>query len=233
MIRTFRHFRELRRLQRLYYRATSGEEVIVGEYLAALARAREDELVPSTTEKKPMCLHAGSGGHRISGWINIDFSFDPTVDVTADLAVSIPLATGSIDYIHSEDFIEHLDREDGERFLREAFRVLRAGGVMRLLTPDLRALISRVYLDGETSHLRWCANHFEAGDRCGAFNVHMRMQGDHRFIYDEPHLKRLLQAIGFEVVPVRFNRSKHRYLRFLDLRDFGLSLFLECTKPGN
>ena len=32
---------------------------------------------------------------------------------------------------------------------------------------------------------------------------------------------------------VRWNRSPDRYLRYLDLRDFGLNLFLECVKPSS
>ena len=231
LLSSFRAFRELRRLQRRYYGAPAGENRIVAEYLAVLARSREAELASAPAGRSPVCLHAGSGGHTLRGWINIDLDVDPTVDVAADLAAAVPVRSSSVDYIHSEDFLEHLDREGGERFLREAFRILRPGGVMRLLTPDLRALIDRVYLDRQTDHLAWCENHFGSSDACAAFNMHMRMDGHHRFIYDEEHLTHLLQSIGFDVVTVRFNRSRHRHLRFLDLRDFGLNLFLECTRP--
>ena len=101
---------------------------------------------------------------------------------------------------------------------------------MRLLTPDLRAIVERVYLQGARRHLRWCSVYLDADGACEALNMHLRMNGDHRFVYDEEHLRAVLTAAGFEVRRVRYNRSPDRHLRFLDLRDFGLNLFFECIK---
>ena len=72
--------------------------------------------------------------------------------------------------------------------------------------------------------------YLEADDPCAALNMHMRMSGEHRFIYDEEHLTALLREIGFDVRRVRYNWSRVPELRFLDLRDFGLNLFIECIK---
>jgi formamidopyrimidine-DNA glycosylase len=102
---------------------------------------------------------------------------------------------------------------------------------MRLLTPDLKALVEEVYLGRKSRHIRWCNAYLGAKGPCESLNMHLRMNGDHRFIYDEEHLRHILEEIGFVVRRVRCNRSSHRRLRFLDLRDFGLNLFLECTKP--
>ena len=51
-------------------------------------------------------------------------------------------------------------------------------------------------------------------------------------MYDEELLTQLLQSLGFRVRRVRYNWSPVRELRYLDLRDFGLNLFLEAVKPG-
>ena len=53
---------------------------------------------------------------------------------------------------------------------------------MRLLTPDLRALVERVYLQREPRHLAWCDAHLSAAGPCEALNMHLRMNGDHRFV---------------------------------------------------
>jgi predicted SAM-dependent methyltransferase len=214
--------RRLRQLQRAYY-ASPKDSAIIVEYVDALRKARG-------VVKPGRALHAGAGGHYIDNWINIDFLGTGPIDAAADLSQSIPIRDGALDYIHSEDFIEHIDLAAGKRFIAEAYRVLKRGGVMRVLTPDLRALIERVYIDRDPHHIRWCADALDSEGPCESLNMHLRMNGDHRFIYDEELLTRLLREAGFKVRPVRWNRSKDPALRFLDLRDFGLNLFLEAVK---
>jgi predicted SAM-dependent methyltransferase len=228
-LRTWRYQRRLRRLQRAYYDARSRNDAVAVDYLRLLAEARAEE---TRGAPRLRCLHVGSGGHAIDGWIDLDLDPAPPVDVAANAGAALPFRTESIDRIHSEDFIEHVEAAAGKRFVGEAFRVLRRGGIMRLLTPDLRALIERVYLQRERRHLRWCGVYLDADGACEALNMHLRMNGEHRFVYDEEHLRSVLTDAGFEVRRVRYNHSPDRHLRFLDLRDFGLNLFLECVKPS-
>lgn len=210
--------RALRRLQNRYY---AGDAAAVPEYLTTLAQAR--------TRPTVRALHLGAGGHHLDGWINVDVLPDG-VDVLADFAHALPFRSSSVRFIHSEDLLEHLDLEGGKALLRECHRVLEPGGVMRLLTPDLRALIQRVYIDRERVHLAWCNDTLSATGACEALNMHLRMNGEHRFVYDEEHLTEVLRATGFRVRRVRWNHSKVPELRYLDLRDFGLNLFLEGVK---
>src|SRR5947209_9058019 len=231
IVATFRHRRRLRHLQRAYYDARRKNDAVVAGYIGALAGARHAELRGAA---RLVCVHVGSGGHHIDGWINVDFDYFPPLDLIADAGRSLPLASDSVDRIHSEDFIEHIDLDAGARFLAEAFRVLRPGGIMRLLTPDLRALVEQVYIDRQPRHLRWCGVYLDAHGPCEALNMHLRINGEHRFIYDEELLRGVLKDVGFSPVRrVRWNRSPDRYLRYLDLRDFGLNLFLECVKPSS
>jgi predicted SAM-dependent methyltransferase len=221
--------RQLRNLQHEYYQNPAHASEVTAEYLRVLADARDAETV---RKQKVVALHAGSGGHYIKDWINVDIDPAPPVDLAADLSAAVPIRSGSVDYIHSEDFLEHLDLEGGKRFIAEAFRVLRPGGTMRLLTPDLRAIIDRVYYGGDASHLAWCHKALNAAGPCEALNMHLRMNGAHRFLYDHDYLCRLLLDAGFIVRQVSYNRSPNSLLRYLDLRDFGLNLFLEAHKPN-
>lgn len=208
----------LRRLQDRYYR---GDTSAIPEYLSTLAQWR---VRPTTA-----AVHLGAGGHRMDGWINVDVLPD-SVDLLADFARALPFRSESVRLIHSEDLLEHLELEQGKVLLRECHRVLKPGGVMRLLTPDLRALIQRVYIDRNARHLAWCNDTLAANGACEALNMHLRMNGEHRFVYDEEHLTRVLRATGFRVRRVRWNESRVPELRWLDLRDFGLNLFLEAVK---
>jgi len=197
------------------------------DYFRALEQAR------SLAAPKPngRCLHLGCEDHRIEGWINVDIVPTGAVDLQADLARPLPFPDESMDFIHSEDLLEHLEPDDGRTLLAEFFRVLRPGGVMRLLTPDLERLVEEVYLRPRPRHLAWSGAYLKAATPCEALNAHCRMGGEHRFIYDFPYLEGVLIGIGFRVRRASWNRSRHPSLRYLDLRDFGLNLFLEATKP--
>ena len=111
--------------------------------------------------------------------------------------------------------------------------MLRPGGVLRLLTPDLRAIVDRVYLERQPRHLTFCRLNLQAEGPCEALNMWLRMEGGaHRFVWDYELLERNLVETGFSVRRVSFNRSRHASLRYLDLRNFDLNLFVEATKPA-
>ena len=58
----------------------------------------------------------------------------------------LPFKEGSIDFIYSSHFIEHMRRFETERILKDCYRVLKKGGVMRLVIPDLE-LLTRKYIE--------------------------------------------------------------------------------------
>lgn len=227
-IALWRHRLQLRRLQDRYYRGpVESAAATAGAYLNTLESARELALRGHATTGTH--VHLGAGGHKLRGWINVDIVPD-VAEVIADLTAALPFKSSSVDLMHSEDLLEHLEETPGKRLLAECHRVLRPGGVMRLLTPDLRALVERVYLQRDARQLAWCNTHLSAQGPCEALNMHLRMNGDHHFVYDEEHLTDTLRGVGFHVRRVRYNWSTVRELRYLDLRDFGLNLFLEAVK---
>lgn len=64
----------------------------------------------------------------------------------ADLRGGIPYPNERFDVAYHSNFLEHLDRRDAEAFLRECRRVLRPGGILRVVVPDL-AVQARAYLE--------------------------------------------------------------------------------------
>src|SRR5262245_32542521 len=54
----------------------------------------------------------------------------------ANLNKRFPWADSSVDCIFLGEVLEHFTREDGMRLLGECFRVLNAGGVIRVRVPD-------------------------------------------------------------------------------------------------
>jgi len=63
-----------------------------------------------------------------------------------NLANGIPFDDHSVDVVYHSHLLEHLDRDVAERFMLEVRRVLRSGGIQRIVVPDLEA-ICRDYLD--------------------------------------------------------------------------------------
>ena len=63
-----------------------------------------------------------------------------------DLRKGIPFESGSIDAVYHSHVLEHIDRDGIDGFLAEIKRVLKPGGVHRIVVPDLEPLL-RGYLD--------------------------------------------------------------------------------------
>ena len=74
----------------------------------------------------------------------------------------LPFKEGSIDFIYSSHFIEHLKRFETERILEDCHRVLKKNGVLRLIIPDLE-LLTRKYVEKDKDF--FCAlNHLLNND---------------------------------------------------------------------
>ncbi|MFA9564163.1 MAG: methyltransferase domain-containing protein [Acidimicrobiales bacterium] len=174
-------------------------------------------------------LHLGCGGNYMPGWINIDLSPDTRADMVWDVTRGIPLESGSITSIYSEDFIEHITLEQGTEVLEECFRVLERGGFLRILTPDL-LIFAKTYINREQTSLDWYGESFGTKTFGEMFNMGMRM-GGHTFLYDEETLDLVLESVGFEVFTGSFNESPSPELSDLDIRGDGMSIYRDCKKP--
>lgn len=93
----------------------------------------------------PVLCNLGCGTRHHPAWINIDFHGDGQTVFSWDLRQRLPLQDASCDAIYSSHAIEHFNREGSRRFLSECHRVLKPGGILRLVTPDLEG-IARSYL---------------------------------------------------------------------------------------
>jgi SAM-dependent methyltransferase len=93
-----------------------------------------DLKVDSTTQNY---INLGSGSINLPGFINIDFFTCSAADYKADLRFPLRIPDESIDGIFCEHTLEHLDYRQGENLLRECYRILKSGGIIRLIVPDV------------------------------------------------------------------------------------------------
>lgn len=160
---------------------------IIEHYFATTDRAR---------------VQIGAGPNNQPGWLNTDIEPGPQ-QAYLDATKPLPFDEGSIDYIFSEHVVEHLFYSDGLKFFKEAHRVLRPGGKIRTVTPNLMKLVA--LLDPETVEkqghyiarkLAW--EDWERTVDPGAIIVNNEMHWfGHRCIYTPKLLRAALEEAGF------------------------------------
>jgi SAM-dependent methyltransferase len=78
-------------------------------------------------------------------WVNLDYAPTHPAVQQADLLRPLPFPSESAALVYSSHFLEHLPRSRVPGFLAECSRVLRPGGVIRVVLPDFEEMC-REYL---------------------------------------------------------------------------------------
>jgi predicted SAM-dependent methyltransferase len=179
-------------------------------------RLRTDYLRKTATPK----LHIGGGWLLLEGWLNADIELIPGV-MRMDATRRFPFADETFQYIYSEHMIEHVPYEKGTYMLRECCRVMRRGGAIRVITPDLSAILglhSRDLSAAQERYLLWFCQTFvpeRAPSAVFAINSMFRLWG-HQFIYDKQTLADAMRLAGFNsVTRLPISQSHHPDLQNL------------------
>jgi SAM-dependent methyltransferase len=98
-----------------------------------------------------------------------------------------PFQDGSISHIYSSQMLEHLRKEDAMRCLKECYRVLKPGGVLRIHVPDLDGMIRDYDTNDPDSWLHEVFALYSKGDK-----------NRHWWHYNELSLRQRLLSIGFK-----------------------------------
>ena len=91
------------------------------------------------------CLNLGCGNRWHLRWTNLDFVSKDKCVIAHNLNQAIPFADECFEVVYSSHLLEHFSKDKAEVFLRECYRVLKPGGVLRVVVPDLER-ISRDYI---------------------------------------------------------------------------------------
>ncbi|EKD99032.1 MAG: hypothetical protein ACD_23C00165G0001 [uncultured bacterium] len=138
-----------------------------------------------------MKLHLGCGPRHIPGFVHVDAQPAPHVDIVGPVE-RLTMGDNSVSLIYASHVLEHFGRHAYKTVLKEWFRVLKPGGVLRLSVPDFAACAAIYYESGLVDGLTGLVGLIVGGQR----NEH----DFHKMIFDEDFLRRELLDIGFREV---------------------------------
>jgi SAM-dependent methyltransferase len=145
-----------------------------------------------------------------------------------NLRKRLPFEDSSIDYAYTSHFLEHLSRGDAERLIKEVFRTLKPGGVIRIVVPDL-ALGARQYLDAIQTDPR---NASAAPEFLNWLQLSRPgVRDPHLWMYDAASLAAMLSEAGFiNAIVCQHKKGRVPDCESLDNRPED-SLHMEAEKP--
>lgn len=162
------------------------------------------------------------------GWLNFDSSptvrferlpvvgrlytkngtrFPPEVRY-GDVVTGLPVDGGSCRGVYASHVLEHLSLDDARAALKETRRILSAGGIFRLVVPDLQVYAGR-YLAAAEAGDADAATRFLDGTALGVrsrprtpMGLARRLFGNsaHLWMWDEASLRAELERAGFSAI---------------------------------
>jgi len=160
---------------------------------------RQKVITSYLSKNKVAKLQLGCGPFKLKGWLNTEL-FGSKDLVSLNLLKKFPIRSNSFDFVYSEHTIEHFSFDKAEHIMKESYRVLKKGGVVRVATPNLLFLFCLYNKDQiNKDYLDWTTKEFnlEAKMPSFAINNFVRSWG-HEFIYDYQSLSYLLKKAGFK-----------------------------------
>jgi predicted SAM-dependent methyltransferase len=86
-------------------------------------------------------LHLGCGDSRLEGFLNTDFFLNRKAEAWVDMRFPLRFPDNAFRGVYAHHAVEHVDYHEGRSLFREVRRVLRPGGVFRMVVPDLEVFI--------------------------------------------------------------------------------------------
>lgn len=179
-------------------------------------------------------LHLGCGLNAPESWLNVDGSLQvifakkprvkqvlvnlglysrhqaeipwPSNILHSDLRKPLPFRDNQFVAVYSSHTLEHLFHSEAITLVNECFRVLKPGGICRIVVPDLAAAICRYLANAQDHDADIAAYHFmeellvhSRAPQKGLLGLYHRLVGfhQHKWMYDAASLRKLLIDAGF------------------------------------
>lgn len=152
----------------------------------------------------PLRIEIGAWTTTRPGWIATDVNWRARYYL--DATKTWPFPDRSVEFIYADNVIEHLRLPQNQVLLAEAYRVLQPGGRIRLVTPDVNALVEKYRSDiAQTADLRDQLHKegYTIEHRVDLLRFAFHDDGhDRGYLWDEDSLRAELLRAGFRSVTV-------------------------------
>ena len=142
--------------------------------------------------QKPVQLHLGCGKRFIPDFLHIDLDKYPHIDVVGNVADLSFIHDNNVDLIYACHVLEYFDILELIIVLKEWYRVLKKGGVLRVSVPDFDKVIE-VYKKYDNMELIY-------GFLYGRYTRSKKEPVYHKIIHTHKTLKENLLKAGFESI---------------------------------
>ncbi|MGP0098980.1 MAG: class I SAM-dependent methyltransferase [Terriglobales bacterium] len=200
------------------------------------------------TDATELKLNIGCGTAGLEGWVNIDNS--PSILLSrlplgrrifklpdwpsgvrrVDVRKRIPFPDSSVSCIYSSHTFEHFTYEESLAVSRECFRVLKPGGILRIVVPDLEILV-RDYLSDTANPM--ASHRFISRLLLTAnFRDIVHAGAHHKQMFDSRSLLHMLREAGFAAPEFSaFGSSRIAEIDEIELESRrSESLYVEATR---
>ena len=176
-------------------------------------------------------LQFGCGAFPAAGWINTNLLPGEGVDFSGDIREGLPLPSDSIQYIASMHALVELPYLEVVPALRELYRILEPGGMLRLGLPDLDRAIA-AYVAHDRAYFTIPDDEIASID--GRFVVQMTWYGTNLMMFTPTVARELLERAGFgEVRQAAYRQTTSPFPEIVELDNRPKeSFFVEAVKDA-
>src|SRR4051794_9240326 len=184
---------------------------------------------------RPFRLEIG-GLEKRAGWVVTNVN--AVTPLYLDATQRWPIEDGALSRVYADNVIEHVPLPAGRAMLAEAHRCLQPGGVIRLVTPDIRKHVE-LYLTGAPEVREEVSAYYRGlglavEHPVDLVRIPIGSFGHHTgYVYDFATLRKELETAGFhDVVSCAINESAHEDLAGIDQRsgESAVQMAVEATR---
>lgn len=168
----------------------------VQSFISRICRGK-DLFVKKRRFDGKVLLNVGCGPYPLNGFINLDYFWNPAVDICWDITSrKYPIKDSSLEGIFTEHCLEHIPFEKCLDNLKEFHRLLKPNGTVRVVVPD-----GQIYIDlyQERKAGKPVVLPYGEEEMTPMISLNRIMRGHgHLFIYDFETMSLLLEKAGFK-----------------------------------
>jgi SAM-dependent methyltransferase len=158
-------------------------------------------LVVKEQKEGPLRVILGNHWAQAPGWKILK-------EADQDITKPLQFADGSVECLFMEHVLEHVGFGDALKFFKEAYRVLKLGGVLRIVSPDLDKLVGfmqgRKFDDRDLEYIKPLGDKYAIPEHLRSHSTYNALlindlvrEHGHKFVWNIPLLATALEECRF------------------------------------